>query len=56
MARLKENELNEKLAKDRIDITLPANDFTYGTLHPLTLVQQEIEDIFVAMGYAVLPL
>ena len=53
MAELKENELNEKLAKDRIDITLPANDFTYGTLHPLTLVQQEIEDIFVSMGYAV---
>ena len=32
---------------------MPASDFTYGTLHPLTIVQQEIEDIFVAMGYAV---
>ncbi|MBQ1522613.1 MAG: phenylalanine--tRNA ligase subunit alpha [Erysipelotrichaceae bacterium] len=53
MAELKENELNEKLAKEKIDITLPASDFTYGTLHPLTIVQQEIEDIFVAMGYAV---
>ncbi|MBQ3385056.1 MAG: phenylalanine--tRNA ligase subunit alpha [Erysipelotrichaceae bacterium] len=53
MTELKENELNEKLAKEKIDITLPASDFTYGTLHPLTIVQQEIEDIFVAMGYAV---
>ena len=53
MTELKENELNEQLAKDKIDITLPADDFTYGTLHPLTLVQQEIEDIFVSMGYAV---
>ncbi len=53
LAELKENELNEKLAKEKIDITLPASDFTYGTLHPLTIVQQEIEDIFVAMGYAV---
>jgi phenylalanyl-tRNA synthetase alpha chain len=53
MMELKENELNEQLAKDKIDITLPADDFTYGTLHPLTLVQQEIEDIFVSMGYAV---
>ena len=53
MTELKENELNEKLARDKIDITLPADDFTYGTLHPLTLVQQEIEDIFVSMGYAV---
>ncbi|MBR2544575.1 MAG: phenylalanine--tRNA ligase subunit alpha [Erysipelotrichaceae bacterium] len=53
LTELKENELNEKLAKEKIDITLPASDFTYGTLHPLTIVQQEIEDIFVAMGYAV---
>ena len=53
MTELKESELNEQLAKEKIDITLPADDFTYGTLHPLTLVQQEIEDIFVSMGYAV---
>ena len=45
--------LQEKMAKDWIDITLPATRFPVGNLHPLTLVQQEIEDIFRSMGYQV---
>ena len=50
---LKKKELELKLANDKIDITLPANSYIFGTRHPLTVVQQEIEDIFVSMGYAV---
>ena len=50
---LKQAQLEAQLAKDRIDITLPATSYKYGTLHPLTIVRQEIEDIFVAMGYSV---
>jgi phenylalanyl-tRNA synthetase alpha chain len=45
--------LQEKMAKDWIDISLPATNFPIGNLHPLTLVQQEIEDIFRSMGYRV---
>lgn len=45
--------LQEKMAKDWIDISLPATKFPVGNLHPLTLVQQEIEDIFRSMGYRV---
>ncbi len=52
-ASLKEAEMLQNLKEDKIDITLPANRGKYGTLHPLTVVQQEIEDIFIAMGYAV---
>lgn len=50
---LKEKEMLKQLHEDKIDITLPANRGKYGTLHPLTVVQQEIEDIFIGMGYAV---
>lgn len=53
LEELKELQLQAQLEKERIDITLPATQYKYGTLHPLTVVQQEIEDIFVAMGYSV---
>ncbi|MGA9769590.1 MAG: phenylalanine--tRNA ligase subunit alpha [Blastocatellia bacterium] len=41
------------LDRDRIDITLPGTRPRRGHLHPLTLVRQRIEDIFVSMGYTV---
>jgi phenylalanyl-tRNA synthetase alpha chain len=45
--------LQEKMATDWIDVTLPSTKFPVANLHPLTLVQQEIEDIFRSMGYQV---
>jgi phenylalanyl-tRNA synthetase alpha chain len=36
------------------DPTLPPPRVARGSLHPLTLVRREVEDIFVSMGYAVL--
>jgi len=45
--------LNEKLASEKIDITLDAYNPKLGTLHPLTLVQRELEDVFIGMGYNV---
>ncbi len=53
LEELKQIQLAAQLQQDKIDITLPANSYHYGTLHPLTIVQQEIEDIFIAMGYRV---
>ena len=50
---LQRQKLEQQLASEKIDITMPAAGYHYGTLHPLTIVQQEIEDIFVAMGYKV---
>lgn len=41
------------LDRERIDITLPGTRPRRGHLHPLTLVRQKIEDIFVSMGYTV---
>ena len=37
---------------ERIDITLPV-DTGVGSLHPRTIVQKEIEDVFVSMGFVV---
>jgi phenylalanyl-tRNA synthetase alpha chain len=42
-----------KIAKEAIDVTLPSNRLRSGHLHPLTLLRQRIEDIFVSMGYAI---
>lgn len=38
----------------RIDLTLPATDRKKGSLHPVSLVQMELEDIFQRMGFQVL--
>ena len=39
--------------RERLDVTLPGRRPRRGHLHPITLLRQRIEDIFVAMGYAV---
>ncbi|MBQ6992257.1 MAG: phenylalanine--tRNA ligase subunit alpha [Clostridia bacterium] len=50
---LKEKALNEKLEKERIDISLPSTKMKRGSKHPINRVIEEIEDIFVSMGYDV---
>jgi phenylalanyl-tRNA synthetase alpha chain len=41
------------LQRDRIDVTLPGRKPRSGSLHPLTIVQDEVVDIFTRMGYQV---
>lgn len=41
------------LEREKIDITLPGTQFGRGHLHPITLLRNRIEDIFVSMGYTV---
>lgn len=41
------------LQADRIDVTLPGRRLRSGSLHPLTIVEAEIVDIFTRMGYRV---
>lgn len=43
----------ELLEADRIDLTLPGRTTRRGSLHPLTIVEAEIVDIFTRMGYRV---
>ena len=42
-----------RVERERLDVTLPGRRPRRGHLHPITIVWQRLEDIFVAMGYAV---
>src|SRR4051794_21255017 len=53
MAKLEEDAINEQLAKESIDVTLPGRPARTGNHHPLTRVVEEIEDFFISMGYEV---
>ena len=49
-----EGELDRSiLEQDRVDVTLPGRRLRSGSLHPLTIVQDEVVDIFTRMGYQV---
>lgn len=49
----KQIELNKKLESEKIDITLPSKKAIRGSKHPMNLVIEEVEDLFVSMGYDV---
>jgi len=51
---LERSDETRLLAADRIDLTLPGRRLRSGSLHPLTIVQMEICDIFARMGYRVI--
>ena len=48
---IREAEINNKLMSDAIDITLPAREKEYGTIHPISYVAKEITEIFSNMGF-----
>jgi len=53
-----EDDLNVKIseirtAEESIDVTLPGRRPRRGHRHPITLLRERIEDIFVALGYAI---
>ncbi|HCK87273.1 MAG TPA: phenylalanine--tRNA ligase subunit alpha, partial [Erysipelotrichaceae bacterium] len=52
-AVLQEGALAEQLVREKIDITLPGDVKELGTTHPLLMIQQELEDLFLGMGYKV---
>jgi phenylalanyl-tRNA synthetase alpha chain len=45
--------VNEKLGAEKIDVTLPGRPVKKGEHHPLTKIIEEIEDLFIGMGYTV---
>lgn len=48
------DQLRAKLDSEWLDLTLPAPGTRPGSLHPVTQLQQEIEDLFTSFGFAVL--
>lgn len=51
--KILENEINHKLKSEKFDISFPGEDFGFGTLHPVTIVQKQIEKIFTDMGFMI---
>lgn len=50
---LKAEEREKVLRAERVDITLPGNRLEPGKIHPVTLVMDEIIDLFIGMGFEV---
>ncbi|NLC97444.1 MAG: phenylalanine--tRNA ligase subunit alpha, partial [Erysipelotrichaceae bacterium] len=50
---LEEETLKLRLEKEKIDITLPGYTPIIGNSHPLMMIKQEIEDLFIGLGYKV---
>jgi len=52
-AELEEAELKKRLMDERIDVTLPGVSRPVGRKHPLSIVLDEIKDIFIGMGFQI---
>ena len=50
---LQEAQLEQRLASEKIDVTLPARPETRGTVHPVSQVWEEVVQIFGDLGFAV---
>ena len=46
-------EINEKLEKEKIDVTLPERNFVRGKIHPVSQTIDEISSIFSEIGFSV---
>lgn len=52
-AERKEKALQMKLEAEKLDVTMPGTAPKMGHNHPLTLVQRQMEDIFLGMGFTI---
>ena len=48
---LEEKEIEAKLASETIDVTLPGKTFNLGSAHPLMQASEELQELFLGMGY-----
>ena len=46
-------EINERLEKEKIDVTLPERSFVKGKIHPVSQTIDEISSIFSEIGFSV---
>ncbi len=51
--KLEQKRINKKLESEAIDVTLPGYKFNTGVIHPLMQTIEEIEDLFIGMGYEI---
>jgi phenylalanyl-tRNA synthetase alpha chain len=53
VAKFEQAEVEAKLREETIDVTLPGRKVNSGNHHPLTAVVEEIEDLFLGMGFTI---
>jgi len=53
LRQIKEQDKEKALRAERIDVTLPGTRWERGRIHPLTLVMDEIIDVFWGMGFEI---
>lgn len=51
--QFKKQELEEKLKTEKIDITMPSNKESIGSIHPITQIINDIKEIFIGLGYEI---
>ena len=49
-----ENRINQEIQNEKYDALRPIKQLEKGSLHPITSVQIEIEDIFISMGFEIM--
>ena len=50
---IESKKINEKLEKEKIDVTLPERPFVRGKIHPISQTIDEISSIFSEIGFSV---
>ena len=53
LSQARESATAQRLASERIDVTLPGRRRRTGSKHPVTLVVEEVSEIFAGLGFAV---
>jgi len=51
--KIEELEINEKLNKEKVDVTLPSRPYYKGKIHPVSQTIDEISSIFSEIGFSV---
>ncbi len=51
--KLGEKALEAKLLAESVDVTLPGAEFPHGSRHPMSIVLDEVKDIFIGMGFTI---
>ncbi|SDY32693.1 phenylalanine--tRNA ligase subunit alpha [Tindallia californiensis] len=51
--RIHAEAMEERLAKETIDVTMPGNPPVRGSRHPLTQALDELKEVFIGMGFTV---
>lgn len=51
--QLKAIEVKERLEKEKLDVTMPGKHHKLGQKHPLSIVLDELKEIFLGMGFSI---